>query len=357
MAELAIEQLHKSYGGKVAVESMDLKIPTGTFCIFLGPSGCGKSTTLNCVAGLEEPTSGRISLGGRDITDLAPHQRDIAMVFQSALLYPHLTAHDNIRMSLHASAVDRNEVESRIARAAKMLDIVPLLGKKPSAMSGGERQRVAIAKAIVRDPAAFLLDEPLSALDAALRQSLRSELVHLQKQLGVTTILVTHDQVEAMTMGDMIVVMNDGRIEQVGTPQEVYETPKTRFVAGFVGSPPMNFFRGRLIGEGDRVAVETGAARIVLPQSLVSKVSGSAGEIDLGVRPQHVALTEKQPEGALPVTVYAVERLGKENVVVVEDQAKNAFRALTEPSDKLAIGDRVFLVPDVSKAFVFPCSD
>jgi ABC-type sugar transport system ATPase subunit len=357
MAELAIERLHKSYGGKVAVESMNLEIPTGIFCIFLGPSGCGKSTTLNCVAGLEEPTSGRISLGGRDITNLPPHQRDVAMVFQSALLYPHLTAHDNIRMSLRASAVDRNEVENRIARAAKMLDIVPLLGKKPSAMSGGERQRVAIAKAIVRDPAAFLLDEPLSALDAALRQSLRSELVHLQKQLGVTTIFVTHDQVEAMTMGDMIVVMNNGKIEQVGTPREVYETPKTRFVAGFVGSPPMNFFRGRLTGEGDRVTVETGTARFVLPQSLASQISGSVREIDLGVRPQHVALTEEGAEGALPVTVYAVERLGKENVVVVEDQARNTFRALTVPSDKLVIGDRVFLSPDVSKAFVFPCSD
>jgi ABC-type sugar transport system ATPase subunit len=336
---------------------MDLRIPTGTFCIFLGPSGCGKSTTLNCVAGLEEPTSGRILLGGRNITHLPPHQRDIAMVFQSALLYPHLTAHDNIRMSLRASPVDRDQAEGKIARAAKMLDIIPLLGKKPSAMSGGERQRVAIAKAIVRDPSAFLLDEPLSALDAALRQSLRSELAHLQKQLGVTTIFVTHDQIEAMTMGDMIIVMNNGLIEQVGTPQEVYETPKTRFVAGFVGSPPMNFFRGRLVGEGDRVAVETGAARFVLPQSLVSGVAGSVGEIDLGVRPQHVTLTEGRPEGALPVTVYAVERLGKENVVVVEDQARNTFRALTVPNDKIAIGDRVFLSADVSKAFVFPYSD
>jgi len=357
MAELAIEQLHKSYGGKVAVESMDLKIPTGSFCIFLGPSGCGKSTTLNCVAGLEEPTSGRILLGGRDITYLPPHQRDIAMVFQSALLYPHLTAHDNIRMSLRASAVDRAEAESKIARAAKMLDITTLLGKKPSAMSGGERQRVAIAKAIVRDPAAFLLDEPLSALDAALRQSLRSELVHLQKRLGVTTIFVTHDQVEAMTMGDMIVVMNNGRIEQVGTPQEVYETPKSRFVAGFVGSPPMNFFRGRLVGEADRVTIETGRARFGMPKSLVSEVSGSVREIDLGVRPQHVALTEGRESGALPVTVYAVERLGKENVVVVEDEVGNTFRALTVPSDKIVIGDRMFLSADVSKAFVFPCSD
>jgi ABC-type sugar transport system ATPase subunit len=357
MAELAIEQLHKSYGGRVAVESMDLKIPTGTFCIFLGPSGCGKSTTLNCVAGLEELTSGRISLGGRDITNLPPHQRDIAMVFQSALLYPHLTAHDNIRMSLRASAVDRDEAESKIGRAAKMLDIIPLLGKKPSAMSGGERQRVAIAKAIVRDPAAFLLDEPLSALDAALRQSLRSELDHLKKRLGVTTIFVTHDQVEAMTMGDMIVVMNNGRIEQVGTPQEVYETPKTRFVAGFVGSPPMNFLRGRLVGEADRVTIETGTARFVMPRSLASNVSGSVREIDLGVRPQHVALTEGREEGALPVTVYAVERLGKENVVVVEDEVGNTFRVLTVPSDKLVIGDRVFLSADVSKAFVFPCSD
>ncbi|MDE3175310.1 MAG: ABC transporter ATP-binding protein [Pseudomonadota bacterium] len=356
MAELILEQLRKSYGPKVAVETIDLKVPSGHFCIFLGPSGCGKSTTLNCIAGLEETTSGKIFLGGRDITNLQPHQRDIAMVFQSALLYPHLSAHDNIRMSLRTAQLSRANAEEKIARAAKMLDITPLLEKKPSAMSGGERQRVAIAKAVVRDPAAFLLDEPLSALDAALRQSLRSELVHLQKQLGVTTIFVTHDQVEAMTMGDMIVVMNKGRIEQVGTPQEVYEAPKTRFVAGFVGSPPMNFFRGRLIGENGGVALHSGAARFELPRALVGGFASHGAEVDLGVRPQHVTLSPTPAVGALPVRVYAVERLGKENVIVVEDEAKNTYRALTAPTVHIAIDDRAFLRADLGNAFLFSCA-
>jgi ABC-type sugar transport system ATPase subunit len=347
---LSIEKLKKSYGKIPAIHEMDLAIADGAFCVFLGPSGCGKSTTLNCIAGLETASSGRILLGERDITDLPPYRRDIAMVFQSSLLYPHLTGAHNIRMSLRG--VEPAEIDRRIAHTVAMLDIAKLLDKKPGTMSGGERQRVAMAKAIVRNPAAFLMDEPLAALDAALRQSLRAELVHLQKRLGVTTIFVTHDQVEAMTMGDVIVVMNGGRIEQVGSPQEIYEKPRTRFVAGFIGSPPMNFIRGRLTREGDKAVLRSGSTTIVLPNHLVPATSGKGEEVDAGFRPQHIAISSEAIVGSAPATVYAVERLGKENVIVLESETKETLRALTEPTTNYAIGDRVFLVPDPSRAHI-----
>ena len=353
MPGITIEKLHKRYGAQTAIEEVDLTIADGQFCVLLGPSGCGKSTTLNCIAGLEDVTSGKIILGGRDVTRLAPHQRDIAMVFQSSLLYPHLNGERNIRMSLRNAKADPAEVDRRLSRVVAMLDIAKVLDKKPAMMSGGERQRVAMAKAIIRNPAAFLMDEPLAALDAALRQSLRAELVHLQKQLGVTTVFVTHDQVEAMTMGDVIVVMNAGRVEQIGTPQEIYEKPKTRFVAGFIGSPPMNFLRGELVREGSKVVLHSGQTIIELPESLVASNGAGKQAIDIGFRPQHAALAFEPTSGAVPVAVYAVERLGKENVIVLENGAKETFRVLTQPTWSCAIGDRVFLVPDLSRAHVF----
>ena len=214
MSGIQITGLKKNFGQFEAIAEMNLVIPDGSFCVFLGPSGCGKSTTLNCVAGLEDVSAGTIRIGDRDVTSLPPHERDIAMVFQSSLLYPHLTALQNIKMSLKNTQTTAAEADRRIKHAVDILEIESELSKKPGSMSGGQRQRVAMAKAIVRNPSAFLMDEPLAALDAALRQSLRTELVALQKSLGTTTIFVTHDQVEAMTMGDMIVVMNDGRVEQ-----------------------------------------------------------------------------------------------------------------------------------------------
>ena len=359
MAEVTLRQVSKRFGPIEAVRDLSFAIDNGEFVVLLGPSGAGKTTTLRLITGLERPDAGSISIDGRDVTQDPPGTRDIAFVFQQYSLYPHLSVYDNLAFPLRSPArrVPEAAIRKRVEQTSELLHIAGKLGNKATRLSGGEMQRVAIGRALVRDPSIYLMDEPLSSLDAKLRAELRLELKRIQVELGATILYVTHDQVEAMTMGDMIVVMNNGKIEQVGTPREVYETPKTRFVAGFVGSPPMNFFRGRLTGEGDRVTVETGTARFVLPQSLASQISGSVREIDLGVRPQHVALTEEGAEGALPVTVYAVERLGKENVVVVEDQARNTFRALTVPSDKLVIGDRVFLSPDVSKAFVFPCSD
>jgi len=331
---------------------MNLTIPDGSFCVFLGPSGCGKSTTLNCIAGLEEATSGQILMGSRDITDLPPNQRDIAMVFQSSLLYPHLTALQNIKMSLRGAKVNAAELEKRIADVVAMLDIDKLLAKKPAKMSGGERQRVAMAKAIVRDPAAFLLDEPLAALDAALRQSLRSDIVHLQKRLGVTTVFVTHDQVEAMTMGDLVVVMKDGRIEQAGTPQEIYERPATRFVAGFIGSPPMNFLRGERTSLGDNLGIRVGATVIALPKS-INELPGRPGTIEIGIRPQHLSLSRNEVTGAIPATVYAIEKLGKEDVVILQTDSKDTLRTLTEPNIGFTIGERLFAVPDVARIHYF----
>ena len=353
MPALRIEKLTKTYGSFTAIESIDLSIPDGALYVLLGPSGCGKSTTLNCIAGLEDATSGRVLLGARDITRLAPHQRDIAMVFQSSLLYPHLTGIQNIRMGLRGGKADSAEIEARISRTVDMLDIAKLLTRKPGMMSGGERQRVAMAKAIVRDPSAFLMDEPLAALDAALRQSLRADLVHLQKQLGVTTIFVTHDQVEAMTMGDMIVVMNNGRIEQVGTPQEIYEHPKTRFVAGFLGSPPMNFIKGHLVLIDGAPVFRARATDIVVPVALLSQFPADGREVELGIRPQHLGLSDERVAGSVPATVYAVERLGKENVVVLEDEEKRTLRALTDPATSAKIGDQLFLIANVAKGHIF----
>jgi ABC-type sugar transport system ATPase subunit len=351
MSGLIVERLSKRYSNYFAVRDVDLSIAEGQFCVFLGPSGCGKSTTLNCIAGLEEATSGRILLNGKDITRLAPHQRDIAMVFQSALLYPHLTARANISMSLRKAPISKEEADRRVARAIDMLKIDALLDKRPAAMSGGERQRIAMAKAIVRQPAAFLLDEPLSALDAALRHSLRTDLVRLQKQLGVTTVFVTHDQVEAMTMGDVIVVMNKGRVEQVGSPQEIYEQPKTRFVAGFVGAPPMNFFRGTIESGGQAPRFVYAKRSIMLTADLAARVG--AVNAELGIRPQDVALSTVEVADAIPGEVYAVERLGKENIVVLRDEIGETFRALVPPSAPHAIGDRLFLQPNGARGHIF----
>ena len=317
--------------------------------MLLGPSGCGKTTTLNCIAGLETPSSGHILFDGEDVTAEPPHQRNIAMVFQSSLLYPHMTARQNIAASLAKQGLEKKVVESRVTEAARTVDIADLLDKLPSQLSGGERQRVATAKAIVRQPRAFLLDEPLAALDAALRLTLRSELVNLQKRLATTMVFVTHDQVEAMTMGDRIAVMNDGRLEQIGTPDEIYNSPATLFVASFVGSPPMN-----LIAPRDAVATrdivdlsdsDGGAWR-----NLAGRENGM--EVTLGVRPQHLRVSA-EPNDGLPVTVFALEHLGRESVLILEDGRQNKLRALVEPNFRARVGDRLFASPDPKHCLLF----
>ncbi|WP_284946968.1 ABC transporter ATP-binding protein [Acidisoma cladoniae] len=342
MAKIELRQVRKAYDSYVAVEGLDLDVIDGEFLVMLGPSGCGKTTTLNMVAGLDYPSQGQIIFDGRDVTAEPPHGRNVAMVFQSSLLYPHLTVRKNIEASLRHSKLTKTERDRRIAEAARMLELEPMLDKLPSQMSGGQRQRAATAKAIVREPAVFLLDEPLSALDAALRLSLRSELVNLQKRLGTTTIFVTHDQVEAMTMGDRIAVMSRGRLEQIGTPDEIYNKPASLFVATFLGSPPMNVMAGQVTDGVFR------AGPFVLPTN--APVSGA---MTLGVRPQHVRVTAVDAPGAVPATVYALEHLGRESVVIADDASGNRLRALVEPGFHAKIGDRLGIAPDPAFCLFF----
>lgn len=341
MAKIDLVKLRKTFGAYVAVEGLDLQINDGEFLIMLGPSGCGKTTTLNMIAGLEKATSGNIMFDNTDVTDTPPHERNVAMVFQSSLLYPHISVRRNIETSLRHSNVSDSERKRRIADAARMLEIEPFMDKLPGQLSGGQRQRVATAKAIVREPSVFLLDEPLSALDAALRLALRAELVNLQKRLGTTTVFVTHDQVEAMTMGDRIAVMNGGRLEQIGTPDEIYNAPATVFVAGFLGSPPMNLLEGEVSGGFFR------RGQLAVP------VSSARGKVTLGVRPQDVAVVEPGTAGALPVTVFAVEHLGRESVLIADDEHGGKIRALVAPGWHARVGEQLAIVPEPARCLLF----
>ncbi|MFO1057407.1 MAG: ABC transporter ATP-binding protein [Dongiaceae bacterium] len=335
MARIKLQGIEKRFTGFTAIDHLDMEIENGELLVLLGPSGCGKSTTLNIIAGLAEPTAGRVLFGEEDVTRLSPHQRNIAMVFQSSLLYPHLTARQNIFMSLKRSEPSRAEIERRIREVAAIVDIERLLDKLPSQLSGGERQRVATAKAIIRQPTAFLLDEPLGALDAAMRLTLRSELVNLQKRLKTTMVFVTHDQTEAMTMGDRIAVMRSGKVEQIGTPDEIYNRPATLFVAGFVGAPPMNFFQGRLEAAGGAPVFVAGPMRVPLPGQ-----SGRPGQdVTLAIRPQFLRIRPEAGPDTLPASVFALEHLGNESVVIFETERNGKLRAVVPPGFAARIGE------------------
>jgi len=355
MARIRLDGVRKVYGSQVAVHQMDLDIADGELLVLLGPSGCGKTTTMNMIAGLTEPSAGRITFDGADVTSQPPHHRNIAMVFQSSLLYPHLTARQNIAMSLKRSGLSQSAVAERITEAATVLDIARLLDKMPSELSGGERQRVATAKAIVRHPAAFLLDEPLAALDAALRLVLRSELVNLQKRLNTTMIFVTHDQTEAMTMGDRIAVMRGGTVQQIGCPDDIYNRPETLFVAGFVGSPPMNFFEGETRASDGHVGFAAGPMRGRVPAPYAGNKRLAAGQpVTLAVRPQHLRVQQAASAEAMPATVFALEHLGKESVVIFDAPGQPAkLRAIVEPGFNARVGERLHVVPDMTQALLF----
>jgi len=316
MAQVRLDNVSKVYPGDVrAVDNISLHIDDQQFIVLVGPSGCGKSTTLRMVAGLEQITDGTISIGDRVVNDVPPKNRDIAMVFQNYALYPHMTVYQNMAFGLKLRKVPKAEIDQRVRNAADILGIAPLLGRKPKALSGGQRQRVALGRAIVRDPKCFLFDEPLSNLDAKLRVETRAELKRLHHRLKTTTIYVTHDQEEAMTLGDKVVVMSDGLIQQADAPLDVYNTPANRFVAAFVGTPPMNFIDGNLVAADGRVWFEGGGVRIAMAGDKGRRVAEHAGQpVALGVRPDGLYLAANEhandPDMTIDVTVGVVEPLG-----------------------------------------------
>ena len=291
--------------GVVAVQEFTLDIKDNEFIVLVGPSGCGKSTTLRMVAGLEEITSGELYIDGVMVNDVEPKDRDIAMVFQSYALYPHMTVYDNMAYSLKIKKVPKDEIDRKVREAAEILDITQYLDRKPKALSGGQRQRVAIGRAIVRNPKVLLMDEPLSNLDAKLRNQMRSEIIKLRQRINTTFIYVTHDQIEAMTLGDRIVVMKDGYIQQIGTPQEVFDHPANLFVSGFIGTPQMNYFDARLVKKNGRYFVETDGISVELAeekQARLKEHNVEEQDVILGVRPEHLSISDKGIEGKVDVS-------------------------------------------------------
>ncbi len=310
MSTLELKDVKKRYGDTQVVHGIDIAIDKGEFVVIVGPSGCGKSTLLRMVAGLEEISEGQVLIGGKVVNAVEPKDRDIAMVFQNYALYPHMSVYDNMAYGLKIRGVAKAEIVKRVAEAARILELEKLLERKPRELSGGQRQRVAMGRAIVRHPQVFLFDEPLSNLDAKLRVQMRLELQKLHRRLGVTSLYVTHDQVEAMTLGQRIIVMNAGRAEQIGTPKEIYGRPATTFVAGFIGAPPMNLFNATFAANG-RYLTFSGAIDLKLE---VPRPNLAGAPIILGLRPEHLALGGRD-EAALPVDVEMVETLGADHLI------------------------------------------
>ena len=330
MSEIRLEKVRKAYGPVVAVHGVDLTIRDGEFIVFLGPSGCGKSTTLRMLAGLEEITSGKIFIGDRDVTKLEPKDRNIAMVFQNYALYPHKTIYDNLAFGLRMRKMDVAEIDMRVQRAAKMLGLDEFLKRKPKQLSGGQMQRVALGRALVRDPEVFLLDEPLSNLDAKLRVRMREEIARLHQEVGTSMVYVTHDQVEAMTLANRIVIMRDGHVQQVGAPLEVYDRPVNLFVAGFIGSPEMNLIEGRT-SNGMFCA---GEFQLALPPEW----QGRDEEVVLGIRPEHIGVGDSSDARVFQVSV--VEQLGAQTLGVGEINGAR-LRILTDRVDHWKVGERI----------------
>jgi multiple sugar transport system ATP-binding protein len=349
MAQIEFAGVSKVFGdGTRAVDGLDLEIGDGEFTVLVGPSGSGKSTALRMVAGLEDATSGAITIGDRVVNDVAPRDRDIAMVFQSYALYPHMTVDDNMGFALKMQRLGRESIRERVGRAATRLGIGELLARRPRALSGGQRQRVALGRAIVRQPEAFLMDEPLSNLDAKLRVEMRAYIARLHQELGTTTLYVTHDQTEAMTMGDRVAVMRDGRLEQVDTPQRLYEHPVNVFVAGFIGSPAMNLLRGRLVADG--ACVDLGGQRLRLARPVAAR-----GDVVVGIRPEAVAVAGAYAgDDVLELPAVLTEMLGSDVLVHLRSEAPavltgDALDAARELGAEADAGQRFVarLPPDV----------
>jgi multiple sugar transport system ATP-binding protein len=353
MATVTFDHMYKRYGEDVvAVNDLNLEIGDGEFICLVGPSGCGKTTALRCVAGLEEITDGQLRIGDRVVNNVAPKDRDIAMVFQSYALYPHMSVYDNLAFGLKLRKTKKEDIQRRVKEAADILGLERFLDRKPKALSGGQRQRVALGRAIVREPSVFLMDEPLSNLDAKLRVQTRAEIARLHQRLGTTTIYVTHDQVEAMTMGDRIAVMRDGLLQQVGTPQELYDHPVNVFVAGFIGSPAMNFATTK--SEGKDLVFGGHKLELSGDQARAADGRPDGANVLIGFRPEHIEIANGQQTSAIrfPATVDVVEYLGNDELIHAQAEG-NEIVALLPSDKKLSVGDRVDFAVPMEKVHIF----
>ena len=362
MAQVTLRKIVKKYDDTEAVRGIDLDIADKEFVVLVGPSGCGKSTTLRMIAGLEEITEGSISIDGRIVNEVLPKDRDIAMVFQNYALYPHMTVYENMAFGLKLRKFPKEEIDARVREASAMLGLDPYLQRKPKALSGGQRQRVAVGRAIVRKPKVFLFDEPLSNLDAKMRVETRAEISKLHARLGATMIYVTHDQVEAMSMGDRICVMRDGHIMQVAEPLSLYNHPGNLFVAGFIGSPPMNFFRGSIVRSGNALqfveVVDRGRGiSVVLDDRLAARASSHIGKpVVFGIRPENVhdtlTITNPDPGRTLDVTVEVSEPMGAETYLYLNGGA-TSFTARVRPTDRFDVNQTIRVTFDLQHAHLF----
>jgi len=355
MAKVEMKSISKVYDGGVrAVDNANIVVEDKEFVVLVGPSGCGKSTTLRMVAGLEDITEGELLIDGEKMNDIPPKDRNIAMVFQNYALYPHMSVYENMAFGLRIKKVPKAEIERRVHDAARTLDIEKFLDRKPKALSGGQRQRVAVGRAIVRNPKVFLFDEPLSNLDAKLRVQMRAELSDLHLRLNATMIYVTHDQVEAMTMANKIVVMKDGKVQQIGAPLFLYNHPINKFVAGFIGSPPMNFLTVKVVEEGSSIILDEGSFKVKADASHVENLRKYAGkEVFFGIRPEDLSFTEKEGSNCMSVKITVVEPLGADIHLWLTTETPQSLVARTEPNHSFKVGDTATFIPRMEKARYF----
>lgn len=354
MAEVLLKDITKVYDGNVkAVDKVNIEVLDQEFVVLVGPSGCGKSTTLRMIAGLEDITDGELFIGGKRMNDEAPKDRDIAMVFQNYALYPHMSVYDNMAFGLRIRKFPKAEIEARVKEAAQILDIEELLERKPKALSGGQRQRVAVGRAIVRKPKVFLFDEPLSNLDAKLRVQMRAEISSLHTRLSATMVYVTHDQIEAMTMGDKIVVMKSGIIQQIGNPLKLYNDPINRFVAGFIGSPPMNIALADVFEEGGKIIAKEEGMTFIVPKDKEETIKSYIGKkVYMGVRPEDLIFTKKPETNNLRASISVIEPLGNETHLYI-DTKEHQYIVRTTPENDFKVGDEVNFTPDMDKVQFF----
>jgi multiple sugar transport system ATP-binding protein len=356
MAKVELRDISKVYDGNVrAMDKANIVVEDKEFMVFVGPSGCGKSTTLRMIAGLEDITGGELLIDGELMNDVPPKDRNIAMVFQNYALYPHMSVFDNMAFALKIKKTPKDEIKKRVAEAARILDIEKFLERKPKALSGGQRQRVAVGRAIVRNPKVFLFDEPLSNLDAKLRVTMRAEISALHHRLNATMIYVTHDQVEAMTMADKIVVFNVGKVQQIGTPLYLYNNPCNKFVAGFIGSPPMNFLSVKVVDESGAIVLDGGSFKLKPAESHIEYLKKYAGkEIWFGIRSEDLRFVESPaPENNMPLVISVVEPLGAETMLWLQSGSAKELVARTGPNYTFKVDDTANFHPDMEKAHYF----